>query len=267
MEIVFTTSMRYHKAMWTEIENKKQQLDAKRPLTRNNLQALNDWYDVALTYSSNAIEGNTLTHSETAIVLEKGLTVRGKPMKDHLEAIDHKEALDFVRDLASKDDPVTELDIKSIHQLVLSRSNKNEAGRYSPYERSVLGSNVSFPSPSEIAPLMEEFSNWISTSASTPQFAIEAHARLVTIHPFSDGNGRTARLLMNLILIKGGYPPALINPEDKPDYIDALESRQLTGDKTGFEPFMATRLIESLDAYIEACDKELGTGSDPSMKP
>lgn len=257
--------MRYHKAMWTEIENKKQQLDAKRPLTRNNLQALNDWYDVALTYSSNAIEGNTLTHSETAIVLEKGLTVRGKPMKDHLEAIDHKEALDYVRELASQDSPITELDIKSIHQLVLGRSNKGEAGRYSPFERSVLGSNVSFPSPVEIAPLMEDFGRWLSRAANTPQFAIEAHAQLVTIHPFSDGNGRTARLLMNLVLIKGGYPPALINPEDKPDYIDALELRQLTGDKTVFETFMAARLIESLDTYIEACEKELDADSDPSL--
>lgn len=260
-------ALHYRALMWTEIENKKQELDEKRPLTGNNLKALDNWYDVALTYSSNAIEGNTLTHSETALVLEKGLTVRGKPLKDHLEAIDHKEAFGYVRELAQQANPMTEMDIKSIHQLVLGRSNKEEAGRYNPYERSVLGTDVKFPSPAEIAPFMEEFGNWLGTAQNAPQDAFEAHAGLVDIHAFSDGNGRTGRLLMNLVLIRGGYPTVLIKPEDKPDYIDALELRQISNYKTAFDAFMGQRLLESLDRYLEACENELEARPEPSMEP
>ncbi|MDD9908960.1 MAG: Fic family protein [Ahrensia sp.] len=243
--------------MWEEIEAKKQELDSKRPLAAGSLRILDDWYDVELTYTSNAIEGNTLTRSETAIVLERGLTVRGKHLKDHLEAVDHKEALDFVRHLAIQDASLREVDIRDIHRLVLGRTDAKEAGRYSRFDRAISGSTVVFPPPADVAPLMKQFGEWLSNSPSTPETAFEAHARLVSIHPFTDGNGRTARLLMNLILIKGGYPPVIVSPEDRPDYIDALELRQTSGDNTAFENLMATQLIASLDRYIEAASKEI----------
>jgi Fic family protein len=253
--------------MWKEIDQKKQLLDAQRPLAAGSIRNLDAWYDVELTYTSNAIEGNTLTRSETALVLEKGLTVRGKQLKDHLEAVDHKEALDYVRQLAQSSEPLREQDVKAIHQLVLSRSNKEEAGRYSPYDRSILGSTVTFPAPSELAPLMQEFGQWLSTQDNTPQTAFEAHARLVSIHPFSDGNGRTARLLMNLVLIRGGYPPAVVLPEDKPDYIDSLEKLQLSGEGADFQNFMGAQLLKSLDRYLEAASKEIEAREQGGLNP
>jgi len=222
-----------------------------------SIAQLDAWYDVELTYTSNAIEGNTLSRSETAIVLEKGITVRGKPLKDHLEAIDHKEALDYVRRLARRDEALREGDVRELHRLVMARSNPREAGRYSQAQRYIQGSQVTFPSPAEIPARMGDFGQWLAQAAPHPQDAFEAHARLVTIHPFSDGNGRTARLLMNLILFKGGYPPVVISPEDRPDYLDALERRQMTDDTGPFEALMAERLADSLIRYLEAAEKEL----------
>ncbi len=243
--------------MWAEIHKRKAELDAKRPFAPGSIAALDAWYDVELTYSSNAIEGNTLTRSETAIILEKGLTVRGKPLKDHLEAIDHRDALDYVRVLASRDEATCEGDIREIHRLVLGRSHPGEAGKYSQHQRRIQGSTVIFPSPVAIPALMGELGQWLGSAEVTPQAAFEAHAQLVSIHPFSDGNGRTARLLMNLLLFKGGYPPLVIGPEDRPDYIDSLERRQLTGDAASFEALMLKRLNASLDDYLGAIEKEL----------
>ncbi len=242
-------------ALRQAIAAKKRRLDALRPLALDGLAGLDAWYDVELTYASNAIEGNTLSRSETAIVLEQGLTVRGKPLKDHLEAIDHRDALAFVRRLRTTTEPIRESDIRDIHRLVLGRSAPGEAGRYSTVERHVLGSVVRFPSPAEIPALMGDFGRWLAASDATPETAFEAHARLVTIHPFADGNGRTARLLMNLVLFRAGFPPLVVRPEDRPDYIDSLERRQLTGDGTALEALLFERLDDSLDRYLEAIDR------------
>lgn len=229
----------------------KRQLDVLRPLHGQALKSLEDWYDVELTYTSNAIEGNTLTRSETAIVIEKGLTVRGKPLKDHEEAVDHFETLKFVRNLVADPRPITEADVRDIHRLVVARTQIGEAGQYSKFERRISGSLVVLPTPEKIAPLMSAFGAWLNEAQPTPANAIKAHIDLVTIHPFSDGNGRTARLLMNLLLMRGGYPPVVIHPEDRPDYIDFLEKAQLTGDQTNFESFIYERLNLSLRKYLD----------------
>lgn len=241
--------------MLNRIEQKKRQLDSMRPLTGEALRQLERWYDVELTYTSNALEGNTLTRSETAIVIEKGITVRGKPLKDHEEAVDHFSALQYVRNLVKDPRPITEADIRDIHRLVVARTQHDEAGQYSKFERRIAGSRVKLASPEEIPVLMGDFGQWLTTAKPTPQNAIEAHLRLVTIHPFSDGNGRTARLVMNLELMRGGYPPIIIHPEQRPDYIDSLEKAQLTGDKRDFELFLLERLEDSLNEYLEMCAK------------
>lgn len=239
-------------ALRQAIAGKKRRLDDTRPLAGGALARLDAWYDVELTYASNAIEGNTLSRSETGIVLDKGSTVRGKPLKDHREAIDHRDALGAVRRLAAAGEPIREADIRDIQRLVLARSDPDEAGRYATTDRQVLGTTGRFPPPAEIPALMGDFARWLAASAATPETAFDAHARLVTIHPFADGNGRTARLSMSLVLIRAGYPPLVIHLEDRPDYLDSLERRQLTGDGMALETLLRERLDASLDRYLEA---------------
>jgi Fic family protein len=236
--------------MLDRIARNKQQLDALRPLSKEALAQLDAWYDVELTYTSNAIEGNTLTRQETALVLENGLTVRGKPLKDHQEAVDHLDALRLVRELVQQDRPVGESDIRDIHRLVVGSTFKSDAGCYSQHQRRIAGSMVVFPNPAKVPVLMEEFGRWLSGADTTFGTALQAHLRLVSIHPFSDGNGRTARLLLNLLLMKQGYPPLVIRPEDRLEYIESIEKSQLHGDTSDYESFMLSRLDASLDDYL-----------------
>lgn len=219
--------------------------------------AISSWYDIELTYTSNAIEGNTLTRSETAIVLEKGLTIGGKPLKDHLEVIGHKDALDYVRALAARDEPIREGDVREMHRLVIGRVDPGEAGRYSDHQRQILGSTLVLPSPAAIPALMGDFGQWLAKAPPTPETAFTAHERLVTIHPFSDGDGRTARLLMNLVLLKGGYPPVTIGPDCRAAYIDSLQALQLGRDPVPYREFMAERLEAGLDHTLAMLDRGL----------
>lgn len=232
------------------VEEKKNALDALRPLAGASLAALDAWYDVELTYSSNALEGNTLTRSETAIVLEKGITVSGKPLKDHLEAAGHKDALSYVRELVLEAGPVSKR-TSAIHRLVLQRIDPDEAGRYSNHQRMISGSTLMLPSPAEIPARMGDFAAWLRKDPATAVTAFDAHEGLVTIHPFSDGNGRTARLLINLLLLKIGYPPVVILPEDLTAYHETLQAVQLRDDRGAWHDFMVARLESALDHYLE----------------
>ncbi len=229
---------------------RKLELDRLRPLSAGSLAALAAWYDVELTYSSNAIEGSTLTRSETAIVLLHGITVGGKPLRDHLAALDHNDALHHVRALAGRAEPLREGDVRETHRLVTLRADPREAGQYSRHQRQTVGSPLLLPSPAEIVPLMGDFGRWLAGAAASPEAAFAAHERLVTIHPFSDGNGRTARLLMNLVLLRAGYPPVVIGPEHRIEYIDALQAWQLAGDRSPYGRFMSARLEASLDHHL-----------------
>jgi Fic family protein len=234
---------------------RKQRLDRLRPLNAKSLEALAAWYDVELTYSSNAIEGNTLTRSETAIVLEKGITIGGKPLKDHLEALGHRDALHLVRALAAADERVREIDIREIHRLIQTRVDSEEAGRYSRHQRVIAGSPLVLPAPVEIPALMGDFVAWLAAAPASPETAFLAHAQLVAIHPFSDGNGRTARLLMNLVLMRAGYPPVIIGPEHRAAYIEALQALQLRSDPEPYQRFMTERLESSLDHHLAMLER------------
>ncbi len=237
------------------LHHKKARLDRLRPLSPQSLDALAAWYDVELTYSSNALEGNTLTRSETAIVLEKGITIGGKPLKDHLEALGHRDALHLVRTLAAAGEQVREIDIREIQRLVIGRVDAEEAGRYSRHQRLLAGSPLVLPSPAELPALMGDFAAWLAAAPRGPDTAFAAHARLVAIHPFSDGNGRTARLLMNLLLLQAGYPPVVIAPEHRAAYIEALQALQLQGDPEPYDRFMAERLEASLDHHLTMLER------------
>jgi Fic family protein len=243
--------------MWSAIEEKKKRLDALRSLAQRSIAALDDWYDVELTYTSNAIAGNTLSRVETTIILEKGLAIGGKPLNDHLEALDHRDALAYVRVLARETEPLREGDIRFIRRLLMTRRPPDEAGAYSRRQRFIRGSQVRLPDPVEIAPLMADFAAWLATAVPTPANAFEAHFRLVSIHPFSDGNGRTARLLMNLLLFRGGYPPVTIGPDHRSAYLNALEIAQLGGTRESYDMLMTERLEASLNDYLDAIGKEL----------
>ncbi len=246
------------------VEEKKAQLDRLRP--RGGLANFEHSHDLELTYTSNAIEGNTLSAAETTLVIEQGITVGGKPLKDHLEAIDHYEAIRYVREIARRAVPLTELDLRNLHRLVVQRSRPDIAGRYADQGRYVLTETGrhTFPSPAEIPALMGDYTRWLTRSTDTPQTAFDAHRRLVDIHPFDDGNGRTARLLMNLILIRGGYPPVAVRPEDRPAYITALQDAQSGKGPESFDRLLYRRLDETLGEYLSASQEAFPTDPTPS---
>lgn len=239
-----------------DLELLRDRWHALRTRFRDSARAFDAWYDVELTYTSNAIEGGTLTRRETALVIEKEITVSGKPLRDHLEAIDHHHAIGYVRALAGRGEPIREADIREIHRMVLVRSLPDEAGRYSTRQRFIAGADVRFPTPAEIDPLMGDFGQWLAGAPASPDTAFEAHYRLVAIHPFSDGNGRTARLLMNLILLKAGYPPVAIGPEERLAYLEAIDHRQRTGDSGPYTAFLLARLAASLERHIGELARE-----------
>jgi len=234
------------------IADKRNRLDRLRPLSPEALSNLEHYYDVEITYTSNAIEGNTLSPVETTLVIEQGVTIGGKPLKDHLEAIDHYEAIRYVRELAREKTPLTESDVRNLHRLVVQRSRPDIAGCYADLARFVRSETgrYDFPSPAAIPGLMGDFAKWLGAAPETPKTAFTAHRRLVDIHPFNDGNGRTARLLMNLVLIRGGYPPVAVRPEDRPAYIRALQQAQAGQGNESFDNLLYERLDATLGEYL-----------------
>ena len=249
------------------VEEKKAQLDRLRPLSPHALTNLEHAYDLELTYTSNAIEGNTLTQIETNLVIEKGITIGGKKLKDHLEAIDHYDAIRYVREVAQQAAPLTEIDIRNLHALVLKRSDPEIAGSYATSSRYVNtdSGRHTFPSPAEVPSLMGDFAAWLRDAPATPETAFTAHRRLVDIHPFNDGNGRTARLLMNLVLIRGGYPPVAVRPDDRLAYLHALQESQAGRSNESFNRLLYERLDSTLGEYLSALREALPQ-PDPTQR-
>lgn len=243
---------------WTEtlarVEAKKAALEVRHPLSASAAARLKDYFDVEWTYHSNAIEGSTLTLRETEVVLHAGLTIGGKTLREHLEAINHKHAIDFVEALARGAEPLTENNLRQIHALVLKEIDDEEAGRYRRGHVRISGSAYVPSDPSAVPGLMHDFAEWLNGAAqglSQVERAALAHFRLVDIHPFTDGNGRTARLLMNLILLSEGYPPAVVRREDRLAYYDVLD-RAHAGEMEPFCLMMAEAVERSLDVFLSA---------------
>ena len=241
------------------LEEKKARLSAARPLPSGVVAKLKEYFDVEWTYHSNAIEGSTLTLAETRLVLLDGLTVGGKSLREHLEAINHKHAIDFVEALAAKVEPITGHNVRQIHALILRTIDDENAGAYRKGQVYITGSTYLPPMAIEVPPLMQELVAWINSAEAADlhpaERAAPAHFRLVHIHPFVDGNGRTARLLMNLILIREGYPPAVIRHERRPEYYDALD-RAHEGDTDPFVTLVAEEAERSLNVWLEAVGAE-----------
>lgn len=241
------------------LTDKKQRLDTFRPLPPELVANLDGWFKVELTYTSNAIEGNTLTRAETALVVEKGITIQGKSLKEHLEATNHVEALDYIKTLVSKKrQDLREDDILDIHKAILQKIEENHAGRYRTQHARLTGSETILPNPVKVPDLMKTFINWLTGNNSDHpvKIAADAHFKLVTIHPFSDGNGRTSRLLMNLLLMQAGYPPAIIRKEDRLEYVNALEKGQVGNDIGDFYNLIYEAVDRSLDIYLEALQQQ-----------
>jgi len=259
---------------YRELTKKKKLLDQHRPLDIALVKNLEEWFKIELTYTSNAIEGNTLTRAETALVVEKGLTIGGKSITEHLEAINHAAALDFIKEqIKRKTSDLKEKDILKIHEIILDRIDKENAGIYRRVPVRISGSAVVLPNPRKVQTLMDEFFDWLKKEDKmhTVELAAEAHYHFVTIHPFIDGNGRTARLLMNMILMMKGYPPAIIRKNDRLTYIKSLEKPQLVngeGDsKSDYFKLIAAAVDRSLDIYLKAIEgKESKPESEKLLK-
>lgn len=241
------------------IQEKKKRLEKSKPLSKAFIANMNEWLKIELTYTSNAIEGNTLTRQETAQIVEKGITVKGKSIAEHLEAINHAKAYQYIQELNLQSiKEINQRTILNIHSLILKDINTNDAGIYRNIPVRIAGSTVILPNPLKVPGLIREFIDWLHASKDNMvKIAIDAHFRLVTIHPFVDGNGRTARLLMNLILITAGYPPAIINKEDRKEYIDSIEKGQLSNNLADYYAFMFKAVDNSMDVYLNALGKKV----------
>ena len=235
-----------------EVDNLKKELDSKRPIPKETLKSLKESINLEWTYNSNGIEGNTLTLRETQVVLE-GITVGGKTLTEHLEAINHEKAIIYLDDLIKDKGPITEWNIKNIHQLILKDIDNENAGRYRKENVTIKGATHIPPDFVKIPELMGKLVlNYETWNKYHPIIqAALLHGELVKIHPFIDGNGRTSRLIMNLDLMNHGYNPVIIKKENRLEYYEILDKAHITGDYTDFVKLVTKLEIEMLKKYLK----------------
>lgn len=237
-------------SIYMQIDRKKKELDKKRPLTEGEVARLNEDFIIEYTYNSNAIEGNTLTLRETDLVL-RGLTVDKKPLKDHMEAIGHKEAFEYICSLVKENVPISESVIKQIHYLVLA-DKKDDRGVYRRVPVRIMGAKNEPIQPYLIQPKMEELlQNFEKNNEHIVTKLARFHIEFEEIHPFIDGNGRTGRLLVNLELMKAGYPPIDIKFTDRVAYYDAFDEYHEKNNLSAMENLFAKYINSRLDMYLK----------------
>lgn len=237
------------------LEENKRKLDALRPLPVQAVKKLREQFELEMTYNSNAIEGNSLTLKETYLVISEGLTIKGKPLKDHLEAKNHTEALGYLSELIDKDKrhAISEQFIRLLHQLVVQDTDKEWAGQYRNSAVMITGTDHRPPEAFEVPRLIQELLEWVKTEKTklhVVELAALFHHKLVHIHPFFDGNGRTARLAMNIFLLQAGYPLVIVLKNDRKKYYRVLA----LADKGQYEPlvrFIAQAVERSLSIYLK----------------
>ena len=233
-----------------QIDRKKKELDNHRPFTEGELERLREEFVVEYTYNSNAIEGNTLTLRETDLVL-RGLTIDQKPLKDHMEAVGHKEAFDYVSELVKENAPLTERVIKEIHYLVLA-DKKDDRGVYRRVPVRIMGAHHEPVQPWLIEPGMRELlRNYAESEEHVVTKLARFHIEFEGIHPFIDGNGRTGRLLVNLELMKAGYPPIDIKFTDRAAYYNAFDEYHVKHNLSAMEKLFAGYLNARLDRLLK----------------
>ncbi len=233
------------------LEEKLQLLNSKKPFSKNTLKSLHENLILEWTYNSNAIEGNTLTLQETKVVME-GITVGGKSLREHFEVINHREAIAYIEEIVKNNEPLTEWQIKNIHNLILKNIDGNNAGRYRTENVIISGAKHIPPSFLNLDEEMKSLIKWYNEDNSHPiEKSARLHSLFVKIHPFIDGNGRTARLLLNFELMKNGYLPVVIKKENRLDYYIALDKSHTTNDYTDFIKMIEQLEIEMIDFYLK----------------
>ena len=250
----------------------KAKLDSYRPLDAQVVSNLHDNLVLQWTYHSNAIEGNTLTLKETKVALE-GITIGGKTLREHFEAINHRDAILMVEERVAKQQPLDEWTIKSLHQLVMKNIDSDNAGRYRQVNVLISGAEHRPPEALQVPEQMAAFIDWYSNQAQALhpiERAARVHGEFVKIHPFVDGNGRTSRLLMNLELMKAGFPATVIEVTQRLDYYQALDQAHCTGDYRDFIQ-LVTKAVEKsfapywwalgVEAEVHKYLEEMGYGS------
>ena len=242
--------------MLKEVDVQKEQLSALRPLPEEALKKIQDALDIEYTYESNRIEGNTLTLQETALVVNEGVTISGKSMREHLEAINHAEAISYIKDIAKQDIEISERTIKEIHALILHGIDRENAGRYRTVPVMISGSTHIPPQPYLIEKQMEDFilrfKQMEKEKVHPVLIAAYLHDELVRIHPFIDGNGRTSRLLMNLYLLRHGYVIITLKGSNdaKVNYYKALEKSHTEQLPEDFQKLVIEAEIMALQKYL-----------------
>ncbi|MDR2840136.1 MAG: Fic family protein [Paludibacter sp.] len=240
----------------SEIDNLKAKLQTIRPLPTEALEKIKAAFEMEYTFESNRIEGNTLTLQETAMVVNEGITIGGKSMREHLEAINHAQAVEFIKEIATADIDISERIVKEIHAIILHGINREEAGKYRSVPVMIVGSKHLPPQPYLIEPQMEQFIRDYQTMKANKVhpvlIAAFLHDELVKIHPFIDGNGRTSRLLMNLYLLSTGYTITTLkgDNEAKQAYYTALEESHTGNNREAFNQLVANTVKQSLEKYI-----------------
>ncbi len=234
------------------LEAKLKALNSLRPLPSQTVESLRKKFEVEMTYNSNAIEGNKLTLKETFLVLEKGLTIGGKSMRDHLEATNHKEALALLEKVANNSKIVTVVDILDLHAAILDKISPQDAGVYRRYQVLITQSKHRPPKWQEVPDLMKQVIGELNSKrrgAAAVESAVKVHHLVAWIHPFGDGNGRLARLLMNLRLMRAGFPPVIVEKKVRKSYYNTLESAD-EGDYRSLAALVAQALKKSLDLWL-----------------
>lgn len=241
-------------ALFRKIDERKAALDSVRPLDAFEVKQLQEYFKIGLTYTSNALEGNSLTLVETKIVIEDGITIGGKPLRDHLEAVGHAEAYDHLLALA-RSRTIREEDICELHRLFYFRIDQPQAGAYRQQQVYLSGSEFVPPPPNRVPGLMKKLFRKLEKerpSRHPVSLAAWLHFELATIHPFIDGNGRTARLAMNLALIQDGFPIVIVPPIRRNDYIFSLQRENLgrvERYEDSFEALIADLTLSSLSEF------------------
>jgi Fic family protein len=248
-----------------QVGDLKRCLDSLRPIPTEQAENLQESFDTKYTYDSNRIEGNTLTLQETAMVTLHGATIGGKPLKDHLEAINHRDALKRVREMVEVGEDFTERSLLDIHSIILSGNDRDNAGRYRTIRIRVGGTDHVFPNPMKVPELVTSlFADYEAAKGTEHPVTLAArmHAGLVNIHPFVDGNGRTARLWMNHLLLASGYVIANISGDksQRGEYYAALEATHSDDSMADFIRFILRTEKASLMEYLAMLDPDVSAG-------